>query len=305
MINAENRIQEFSVDVSDCDASETCVVPIGMILYIKTNFVLGDTVSSLKSRVSSKLGVLVVPKGPNRQVCLNAISEEANLCNMGEGPVKGRHYVYIEDFLVRPQYKDVGFLRMNREAGSTIQVPVLPFSIDAHAEECFYDKVTAGTKMGLTFEVAEGGFLDIDVKIVGPDGKIIYQGERESNGKYTFAAHADGVYTYCFSNAMSTMTPKIIMFSMDVGEAPKGQDAEAEAHQNKLEEMIKELSSSLTSVKHEQEYMAVRDRIHRAINESTNSRVVMWAFFEAVVLITMTLGQVYYLKRFFEVRRVV
>ena len=39
--------------------------------------------------------------------------------------------------------------------------------IDAHAEECFFDKVTTGTKLGLTFEVVEGGFLDIDVKITG------------------------------------------------------------------------------------------------------------------------------------------
>lgn len=37
--------------------------------------------------------------------------------------------------------------------------------IDAHAEECFFDKVTSGTKMSLMFEVAEGGFLDIDVKV--------------------------------------------------------------------------------------------------------------------------------------------
>jgi len=183
-------------------------------------------------------------------------------------------------------------------------------TVDAHAEECFYDKVKSGTKMGLMFEVAEGGFLDIDVRIVGPDGKTIHQGERESNGKYTFAAHMDGVYQYCFSNQMSTMTPKIVMFNMDIGVAPadgtsEGEGEGGEASHNKLEDMIKELSSALTGVKHEQEYMQVRDRIHRAINENTNSRVVMWSFFEALVLVAMTLGQIYYLKRFFEVRRVV
>uniref|UniRef100_A0A915N480 GOLD domain-containing protein n=1 Tax=Meloidogyne javanica TaxID=6303 RepID=A0A915N480_MELJA len=130
---------------------------------------------------------------------------------------------------------------------------------------------------GLMFEVAEGGFLDIDVKIVGPDNSEIYKGERESSGKYTFAAHMDGPHTYCFSNKMSTMTPKVVI----------------------------ELSAMLTAVKHEQEYMQVRDRVHRSINENTNSRVVIWAIFEAILLVSMTIGQIYYLKRFFEVRRVV
>ena len=111
---------------------------------------------------------------------------------------------------------------------------------------------------------------------------------------------------------------------MCAGDAPSDatNDGEEEPSHNKLEDMIKELSTALTGVKHEQEYMQVtshltaglpssdltlqvRDRIHRAINENTNSRVVMWSFFEALVLVAMTLGQIYYLKRFFEVRRVV
>ena len=37
--------------------------------------------------------------------------------------------------------------------------------VDAHAQECFFDKINSGMKMGLTFEVVEGGFLDIDVTV--------------------------------------------------------------------------------------------------------------------------------------------
>lgn len=46
-------------------------------------------------------------------------------------------------------------------------------------------------------------------------------------------------------------------------------------------------------------------RILTAVNTSTNSRVVYWAAFESIVLVCMSVGQVYYLNRFFEVRTTV
>ncbi|PVD31586.1 hypothetical protein C0Q70_07001 [Pomacea canaliculata] len=182
---------------------------------------------------------------------------------------------------------------------------------DRTIDHCFADKYFTGLRLKpspiLLSDLCCGAVLRmLNATIYGPDGKLIHSGDRESNGKYTFAAHIDGIYKYCFSNQMSTMTPKIVMFSMDTGEKPKQQgDMEGDANHNKLAEMVNQLSTALTGAKHEQEYMEVRERIHRAINDNTNSRVVLWAFFEALVLVAMSLGQVYYLKRFFEVRRVV
>lgn len=82
--------------------------------------------------------------------------------------------------------------------------------------------------------------------------------------------------------------------------------------------MVNELSHSISGVKLEMEYVSVRTQVHWEsmfvyyvnknfflVNKNTNFRVVVWAAFEAFLIIAMSIGQVFYLKRFFEVRRLV
>lgn len=107
----------------------------------------------------------------------------------------------------------------------------------------------------------EGGFLDIDIRVSGPQ-HILHVSEKESSSRLAFVADTTGPYTVCFDNQKSSLTPKMVMFSIDVGEKlnrPVGAPEKDEIGHNKLEEMIRELSGTLTAVKHEQEYMHVSD----------------------------------------------
>jgi len=178
--------------------------------------------------------------------------------------------------------------------------------LDAKAEECFYEELVPNQKAGLSFEVAEGGFLDVDVTLNDPAGQLIYAANQETEGRFRFSATQGGKYVFCFSNAMSTVTPKVLKFKMIVI-APRDSkdDKDMTEEDKKIAGMISELRNQLKEVKEEQDYMEIRDTAHGDINNNTNRRVVIWAMFEFSLLVCMTVGQIYYIKRFFEVRRVI
>lgn len=186
---------------------------------------------------------------------------------------------------------------------SLFLLPVDSFFIQLHAneEECFYEIVPASTTMILTAEVVDG-VRKMDVVVYGPDGNRMHESTGNGGIRVNINAHLDGEYRYCFSNGLKSISPIVVMFSMRVvTKAEKVVGSE----EDQLLSLSSELSKFIDEISEEQRYMEARDEVHRQVNDETGARIVIWSVFEAALVISMTVGQVFYLKRILEVRNVV
>ncbi|KAF8974641.1 emp24/gp25L/p24 family/GOLD-domain-containing protein [Flammula alnicola] len=184
---------------------------------------------------------------------------------------------------------------------------IIPFLVSAHLveipagkKECFFEDLHVHDKMTVTYQVGEGGHLDIDFWLSDPTGRVLGKQIRQSTGQLAITAEKDGRHEYCFSNQMSAIADKMISFNVHGVIYVSGDDVVAP-----IEREIRQLASGLASVKDEQEYIVVRERAHRNTAESTNARVKWWSVLQTIVLFSVVAWQVYYLKSFFEVKRVI
>ncbi|KAH7887975.1 emp24/gp25L/p24 family/GOLD-domain-containing protein [Phlebopus sp. FC_14] len=174
-------------------------------------------------------------------------------------------------------------------------------NVEASKKECFFEDLHEHDQMTVTYQVGEGGHLDIDFWLTDPEGEVLTKQIRHSTGSTSITAEKDGRYEYCFSNQMSTMADKQVSFNVH-GIIYIPEDADIVAP---VEREIRSLAIGLLAVKDEQEYIVVRERRHRDTAESTNDRVKWWSVLQAVVLFSVVAWQVYYLKSFFEVKRII
>jgi p24 family protein beta-1 len=206
--------------------------------------------------------------------------------------------------------------------GHNIQLP-------AHGRECFHENLHRDDKMTVTFQVGDrefgsAGNLDIDFwvrllppawsstvaalhamdwrvglqQITNPQGQYETFEKSTSNGDFSFEAKHDGKYVYCFGNEHWGASSKEVSFNVH----GIVYVSESDAPQDPLETEVRKLSELLEMVRDEQGYIVLRERTHRNTAESTNSRVKWWNLFVIGVVIGESVFQVWWLRRFFEVR---
>lgn len=121
---------------------------------------------------------------------------------------------------------------------------------------------------------------------------------RVADGDVSIEVQMTGRYEYCFSNQFASTGTKDVTFHVH-GVIYMGAD---DVKPGSLEAEVRILADNIQSVKNEQGYIVIRERVHRNTAESTNARVKWWSLFQIAVVAANSIFQIYYLKRFFEVK---
>lgn len=175
-----------------------------------------------------------------------------------------------------------------------------------YGKQCFFEDLKRNDELAISYQVGSrdpnnAEQYTIDFYIVGPNDRVMSSKSNVDHGDENMRAEQNGRYQYCFSNEKSSRVDLDVSFNVhgviyiDVND-PKS---------DSLDYAIQKLSELTSDVKAEQNYLVIRERTHRNTAESTNSRVKWWSLFQIIVVACNSLFQIYYLKRFFEVRSVV
>ncbi|KAJ3154614.1 p24 complex component [Geranomyces variabilis] len=181
--------------------------------------------------------------------------------------------------------------------------------LDPRQENCFNEHLQAQDRLDLSYEVADGGSLDVDFVIYSPNSRPLYNLNGESFATFGFNAEVEGTYVYCFSNKKSGSSERKLSFTVH-GPAEVFKIEEKELKESvddptdTIQAELRILDSGIKAIRDEHAFLIQRERRHRLTADSTNARVLYWAVVQALALCGVCYFQISYLKRFFDMRRV-
>lgn len=175
-----------------------------------------------------------------------------------------------------------------------------------YGKQCFFENLKRNDELAISFQVGSRNpdnleQYEVDFTIIAPSGVVERNLQSLDHGDVSLKAKSDGRYQYCFLNEKSGKADLDVSFNVHGVVYIDVKDPNSD----NLDYAISKLNQLTSDVRAEQQYLVIRERTHRNTAESTNSRVKWWSVFQIIVVALNSVFQVYYLKRFFEVRSVV
>ena len=172
--------------------------------------------------------------------------------------------------------------------------------------ECFYDNIETNVSCSLEYAPITGANPQLDTFIESPQGQLIYKAEKKDYDLFRFVSTSPGVYRFCFSNVYdSVFQTNLVYFDFVNG---KGDDesfpgASTQTALTQMETTAYSIHEALAVMEQYQNHHRIREANGRIAAESLNSRVQWWSLSQGLVIVFVSILQVFVLRRFFTVKR--
>uniref|UniRef100_A0A8C5QF36 Transmembrane p24 trafficking protein 5 n=1 Tax=Leptobrachium leishanense TaxID=445787 RepID=A0A8C5QF36_9ANUR len=188
------------------------------------------------------------------------------------------------------------------------------FTLPAGRKECFYQPMKKEATLEIEYQVLDGSSLDVDFTLISPNGEVLISEERQSDGVHTVET-VDGDYQFCFDNTFSRIYEKVIFFELILDHiTDEGTDQEdwknyiigTDMLDMKLEDILESINGvkgRLSKSLQIQTLLKAFEARDRNIQESNCDRVNFWSIVNLVVMVTVSVIQVYMLRSLFEDKR--
>jgi p24 family protein beta-1 len=172
---------------------------------------------------------------------------------------------------------------------------------------CLFEQIKRGETFLVGYQVQDGPDFVVDFWLTDPRQQMVKHVEKQAGHEISLEKPApeDGRYSYCFWNKATEEPSKLISFYTWKDEPGKNGQAADDDKTSPLNKELQSFKDGVRAMKADQEYIVIRERVHRDTAESTNTRVLMWSLVQIGMVLGVCSFQIWYLTQFFEVKRVV
>jgi hypothetical protein len=183
---------------------------------------------------------------------------------------------------------------------SAAPVAAVTTKVSAGEQFCVVERVEKEVPLTFRFKVTAGGKLDLDVDVIDSNGQYIQQWRLASEGHHTVRGDSQNTFfKFCFSNTMARWTPKWVNFFIHKGIHPAVAPRD---RVDPIESSIMRLSGKVQEMRDVHDELKIAEHDHRNTIEDVNERVLLWNVIQTVVLVAMGIIQIFFIKRFLEVK---
>lgn len=178
------------------------------------------------------------------------------------------------------------------------------FWVEAQSSRCISEELPEKALFTGDYTIEPTADFEGHVKVLGPLSVVLFERTTSDPHHFAVTTESTGLHKVCFSNSSPTRRKVVVTVRKGV-EVDDHSSIARKDHVEQIEKQLDKMRDMALQIKEEMIYMRGREEEMRDTNETTNTRVLWFNIMTLTILVAMGLWQIYYLKRYFQMKKLI